>query len=356
MNSDYTPALKLALVGCGAISESYYAAALREVQQITPIEVVAFFDPSAARLAVLQDLFPQANCFQAFDDLIELQPNLTIVASPPRFHASQTSALLAAGSHVLCEKPMASTIGEAQTMISAARKANRVLSIGLFRRFFPALQVIKALVSDGALGAAQSFHFQEGGPFNWPAASGSFFQRDSSGGGVLLDLGAHVLDLICWWFGEADSIFYEDDEMGNLEANCHISLDYASGLTGVVRLSRDTPCSNVFCIEFERGRVSWKVGDANHLDIKLNGVPFDFYSELQASKSVAYNYHQSFVKQMLNFVSAARGLETVVVSGEEALRSLRLIELCYANKHLIAMPWLTDLETTRAQYLASGLL
>ncbi len=347
--------LRLAIVGCGAISELYYCPALLETARHLPLEVVALCDPSPARTDALLKSFPGASVLTTIDDLISSPPDLAVVASPPRFHATQANSLLTAGVHVLCEKPMASSVAEAESMISAACKANRVLAIGLFRRFFPALQTIKALVTEGTLGAVQSFSFEEGGVFNWPAASASFFQKQVSQGGVLLDLGVHILDLISWWFGDPLSLSHEDDNMGNLEANSRISLSFEAGFEGVVRMSRDTPCSNSYLIEFERGRVVWKVGDSNHLDVRLNGLPFDFRAGLLDAGSNASTYSQSFVKQLLNFVSAARGTEQELVPGEEGIRSLRLVEQCYSNKHLIPMPWLSDSEVIKARELAEGL-
>jgi predicted dehydrogenase len=207
-------------------------------------------------------------------------------------------------------------------------------------------------VNGGALGAATSFRFSEGGVFNWPAASASFFQKRHSEGGVLHDLGVHILDLICWWFGKPSSMFYEDDAMGNLEANSRLKLSFRNGLTGEVRMSRDTSCSNQYQINFERGQVVWHVGEGNRLDIRLNDVPFTLTGELHEKTSAADSYNQAFVKQILNFVSAARGSESLVVSGTEAILSMQLIEQCYVSKHLISMPWLTEPETIRARELA----
>jgi predicted dehydrogenase len=353
--TDYSDPRQLVLVGCGAITELYYVPALLEALKHTQIEVVAFFDPSTERLSALHKFFPKAKPLTAFKDLIDLQPHLAVVASPPKFHASQVIALLGAGVHVLCEKPMASSVAEAESMIAAAHKANRVLAIGLFRRFFPALQAIKALVNGGALGAPTSFRFTEGGMFNWPAASASFFQRQHSQGGVLHDLGVHILDLICWWFGDPASMVYEDDAMGNLEANSLLKLSFSNALTGEVRMSRDTPCFNQYQIDFERGLVVWRVGEGNQLEMRLNDVPFTLAGELHEKSSPADTYHQAFVKQLLNFVSATRGMEPVLVPGEEGIRSLRLIERCYANRKLIPMPWLSEPEQSKAQSLASGL-
>ena len=348
--------LRIALIGCGAITERYYAPALQEAGTHTPLAVTALFDPAHDRLKSVLPAFPSAKPLVDFQALIANPPDLAIVASPPKFHAPQTTALLTAGIHVLCEKPLACSLVEAQQMVAASRSADRLLAVGLFRRFFPALQTIKLLVSEGHLGAPTSFRIAEGGVFNWPAASASFFQKQHSQGGVLLDLGVHVLDLICWWFGDPSSIRYSDDAMGNLEANSHLCLTYSNGLQGEVRLSRDTPCSNRYEIQFERGLVGWQVGEANQLDVRFSGSPFRLAAELrEPAPSIDYanyidqpadSYHQSFVRQILNVAAAVQGLESLQVPVTEALASLRLIDYCYANRQLLPMPWLTSADLT----------
>lgn len=345
-HSDLHPApLRIALIGCGAITEHYYAPALAEAGRHTPVQVSALFDPAEPRLEALQQAFPGAIPLRDLDALIATTPDLAIVASPPKFHAPQATALLAAGIHVLCEKPLACSLAEAEQMVAAARSAGRLLAVGLFRRFFPALHTIKTLVSTASLGPPTAFRIAEGGLFNWPAASASFFQKQNSQGGVLLDLGVHVLDLLGWWFGEPSAISYGDDAMGNLEANSLLRLSYPSGLQGELRLSRDTPCSNRYEIQFEHGLVGWQVGEANQLDVRFNGSPFRLAGELRhPAGEPADSYHQSFVRQLLNVIAAVRGLEPLQVPAAEALASLRLIDRCYANRQLIPMPWLTSAE------------
>lgn len=186
---------------------------------------------------------------------------------------------------------------------------------------------------------------------------GVLFEKKHSEGGVLLDLGVHVLDLISWWFGEPSEIRYLDDAMGNLEANCQLQLSYPSGVSGEVRLSRDTPFANRYVIAFERGEVSWRVGEANQLDVRFSDTPFQLTGELRhpAANSdhsapvgpLANSYHQSFVSQILNVVAAVRGLEPLQVPVEEALPSQRLIDRCYSNRQQIPMPWLSPAELVR---------
>jgi predicted dehydrogenase len=167
--------------------------------------VAAIYDPVAANATQVQRLFPGARRLEHFDELLRAPAELAIVSSPPRFHAEQTIRVLGAGKSVLCEKPMAMTVAEAEAMSLAAQHASRVLAIGLFRRFFPATQMIHSILTDGLLGDVTDFSFAEGGRFRWPTASPSYFSR-TSGNGVLMDLGAHLLDLMVWWMGEPERI------------------------------------------------------------------------------------------------------------------------------------------------------
>ena len=86
------------------------------------------------------------------------------------------------------------------------------------------------------------------------------------------DLGVHVVDLILWWLGEPAEFTYEDDAMGGFEANCRLHLEYPNGCLGEVRLSKDWENENHHTFYFENGFVRWKVGDANGIQICLEGM------------------------------------------------------------------------------------
>lgn len=351
------------LVGCGAVAELYYAPALRELEWRTEVAVLALFDPDPARSAALHVHFPKAQIVDDFTALARLGVELAVVASPARFHASQTTELVRRGLSVLCEKPMATTVAEAEMMIREANTAGRMLAIGLFRRFFPAAQVIREMLDLAILGPVRSFSFSEGGVFEWPAQSASFFKKESTPGGVLLDLGVHLLDLAIWWFGQPSEAFYEDDSMGGLEANCRIRLQFGQGFTGEVRLSRDWALSNRYVIECEKGWLSWRVGEADKVQIGLHSSSFALNAQLHnqisshalpAVGTQSAGYHLSFVEQLRNAVAAARGEQEVLVSGEQGIQSLRLVERCYSRRSLLPMPWLSEQEHARAGQLAIG--
>lgn len=344
----------VALIGCGAISEFYYAPALVEIEKAGLSRALAVFDPSGARLEAVGNLLPGAKRSSRFEDMLEMKPTLAVVASPAQFHAEQTIALLRAGCGVLCEKPMACDEEHANRMIAAASESGSMLAIGLFRRFFPALRAVKGYIESGALGKVIRFEFTEGGVFEWPAQSASFFQKKTARGGVFLDLGVHMLDLMVWWFGEPATAEYEDDAMGGLEINARARFKFGAGVEGVVQLSRDWDLPNEYRIEFERGEVVWKVGEANRLTLSLAGQLQQMQCDVCEAGEPALNYSESFVAQILNCLAAVQGKETPIVPASEGIRSLRLIERCYRERKLMRMPWLNEAEGRRAQRLAEA--
>jgi predicted dehydrogenase len=354
--------LRVALVGCGAVAQLYYTPALAELERRALLAVKALFDPHPARVAQLQKAFPAAVRVNSLDELPKLAVDLAIIASPPRFHAEQTLTLLGAGLSVLCEKPMAATVAEGEAMIEAALAAQRVLAVGLFRRFFPATQMIRDVLRRGVLGQVQHVYCFEGGNFRWPAQSVSFFLKTGLQGGVLFDIGVHVLDLLLWWWGQPVEVCYEDDAMGGIEANCRLTLRFAQGFFGEVRLSRDWSLPNRYVIQGTKGWLSWQVHEAEWITMGFSNTGFALHGHLHdhgrdnmlpTLGQPGLNFGQSFVSQLCNVIEAIHGSARLVAPGEQALQSLKLIEYCYQHRTLMAMPWLNAQEYQHAQQLGS---
>lgn len=330
---------------------------------MSEVAVQALVDPSEAARQTLAQAFPQAQQVNALEAANAGKDSLAIIATPPRFHAAQTVESVKRGWHVLCEKPMASSAAECDQMVQAARDANRLLAVGLYKRFFPSSRYLKDLFTQGQLGELRSFSISEGGPFRWPAATPSFFNKAQTPGGVLLDIGVHVLDLLIWWLGEPAAYQYFDDAMGGLETNSRVELSYRNGARGVLHLSRDWNTPNEYRLTFERGVVVWKVNDANGITVQIAGTDSALRAQLvtpadgklggPAARPQATN-PQSFIAQLRNVAAAIQGRESLLIPGEEGLRSLRFIENCYANRKLIEQPWFTPAEAERARQLAAA--
>jgi predicted dehydrogenase len=302
--------------------------ALRELEAAGSIEVAALLDPVAGHAALLHEAFPRAQMARQLPDLPRQGFDLAIVASPHSLHAAQTIELLEAGVSVLCEKPMATSVDDARAMIRAASVGPGLLAIGLVRRYFPATRI------------------------DWPAASRGYFSKREAQGGVLMDTGVHALDLLQWWLGKIAVLEYADDAMGGIEANCLIRCRLECGSTGEVRLSRDCALANRYTVRGSRGWLSWQAGQVDQFE-------FGFADSAQVVQArprdqSASNFEQSFLSQLRNVIAALRGTEQLQVPAAEGIAGIELIENCYRQRSLMAMPWLDDREIARGRELNGG--
>ena len=351
--------VNIALIGCGAVSKLYYSPALQELERNNLLQVKTLFDPDAKNVMELQKNFPLATRINKLEEISAKEIDIAIIASPPQFHSQQTIQLLKSGLSVLCEKPMAATVAEAETMIEAASSASGLFAIGLFRRFFPATQTIQKILSLNILGEIKSFSFSEGGYFQWPVQSPSYFKKPTAHG-VLMDVGVHLLDLMIWWFGNPIEVIYEDDAMGGIEVNCRLQCKFEQGYIGKIRLSRDCILPNSYLIHGTKGWLNWNVNDApNKIQLGFEDSSFAIDAQIHDVDILnpfnpgeqSFNFEQSFTSQICNLIAVIKGKESLMIPGEEALKSLKIIESCYKNRNLMQMPWLSASELKNARPL-----
>lgn len=172
---------------------------IKNFQEHPEVEVAAICDLDQQRLAKIQEEYGITTGYTDPQEMLDKE-NLDIVsiATPNKFHMPLTVAALEAGAHVLCEKPMAMNAGEAQTMLDAAAKAGKRIGINFSYRFGSQSQALKREVERGTFG---EFYF---GRTVWhrrlgmPGFGGWFGNKELAGGGPLIDLGVHRLDLALW--------------------------------------------------------------------------------------------------------------------------------------------------------------
>lgn len=189
--------LKVGVIGLGM--GSYH---LKELLALPTVTVAAICDVDAARLAKFKQDFSIPQAFTNAETMFTQTPlDAVVIATPNKFHAPLTIRALELGQHVLCEKPMAMNTAEAEQMQRAAEKAGKRLMINLSFRFTPAAFALKRQVEMDVLGkiyfARTVWHRRHGIP-NF----GSWFTTKAlSGGGPLIDLGVHRIDLALWLMG-----------------------------------------------------------------------------------------------------------------------------------------------------------
>lgn len=342
--------IPVVLVGCGAVSRLFYQPALQELARHKILRTVAVVDPSVAARDILARELSAKPCATLAEGLAS-GARLAIIATPPKFHREQSEAVFSAGLDVLCEKPLASSSADGESMVASAVRAGRLLAAGHYKRFMPAHVALKHFISNQTFGAVTSIEMAEGGKFGWPAATDSFFRKEQTPGGVLLDIGVHVFDLLLWWLGDPSEFTYWDDALDGLEANCRFNGVFAGGERVTLRLSRDWATPQCYVFRFERATIHCRVNASNQLELTFDGVPMSFAAELRdplptvpAPPTEALETNpQAFIAQLMDVCAAIRTGRPPAITGGDGLRAIKLIERCYARRQALPQAWMTAL-------------
>ncbi|HEU4961191.1 MAG TPA: Gfo/Idh/MocA family oxidoreductase [Sphingomonas sp.] len=163
------------------------------------ITAAAICDPSPECRDEAAKLAPDAAQVETLDAMLDMGLDGVVIATPSALHAEQAIAALEAGAAVFCQKPLGRNAAEARAVVNAARAADRLLAVDFSYRLTEAMQAIAALVANGELGKVFAvdlvFHNAYGPDKDW------FYDRVRSGGGCLIDLGVHLVDLALWTLG-----------------------------------------------------------------------------------------------------------------------------------------------------------
>jgi predicted dehydrogenase len=192
--------VRVGFVGSGGIAGTH----IRWLKPVEGVEVVALSDVSkeAMERQVKAHELGGVKTFTDYRQMLKMKAiDAVSVCTPNWLHYKPTVAALRAGKHVLVEKPMAMTAREAQAMCDAAKKARKVLSIGFQQRFRPDAQFVRRAIEEGKLGdivycRAQALR-RRGIP-SW----GVFGRKDLQGGGPLIDIGVHIIELSHYLMGK----------------------------------------------------------------------------------------------------------------------------------------------------------
>ena len=186
--------VKLGFLGVGWIGRNRVEAMLATGKA----EAIAICDPNPDMALEAQKLAPEATLVSSLDELLALAPDGVVIATPSALHAEQSIAALNAGAAVFCQKPLGRNAGEVEGVLEAAQRTNRLLGVDLSYRHTAAMRAIRDLTRSDQLGrvfAADLVFHNAYGPGNaW------FYDPKLSGGGCLIDLGVHLVDLALWLF------------------------------------------------------------------------------------------------------------------------------------------------------------
>ncbi len=184
--------LKLGIVGFGWVARDYMVPAIRQSERVVLTAVCS------AHTSDMADLPAEVPQFTNLADMLrQTSVDAVYIATPNHLHGAQAVACLEAGRHVLCEKPMATTPEDAEAMVRAAQRSGKIYATAFDQRFHPAHRVIQQLVQNHLLGTITQVKIDyacwlpaDWAPDNWRV------DRSKAGGGAIIDLAPHGLDLL----------------------------------------------------------------------------------------------------------------------------------------------------------------
>lgn len=186
---------RLGFLGVGWIGHNRMTA----IAETRTAEIVAIADPSPVHAARAAELAPEAAQVGSLDELLDAGLDGIVIATPTALHAEQSIRALERGIAVFCQKPLGRTGREVRRVVGAARAADRLLAVDFSYRFTEGMRRIRELVDAGALGRIYAadlvFHNAYGPDKPW------FYDPAQAGGGCVMDLGVHLVDLALWTLG-----------------------------------------------------------------------------------------------------------------------------------------------------------
>jgi predicted dehydrogenase len=301
--------------------------------------VVAIADVDPACRAALARLTPGAQEFASAEALLaEADVDAVVVALPTYLHRPIVIAALDAGKHVLCEKPPALHSQEVADMAEAAQRNRRVLAFGLQRRALASVRAARALIERGELGTI--FHARAVWMRAWGApvgAAGWHSDPARAGGGPLIDLGVHVLDMAWWLMGRP-----QVSSVAGVTHNRNFDPDRVEDAAfGLLRLAGGG------AIQLETSWIAHRDGD--DISIQLSGTSASLVVGLSSLAIVRADAQgtqvlkpvmpagwpeallQPFADQARNFAQAVRGEAAPLTPPEDALAIMQLIDGLYRS-------------------------
>jgi predicted dehydrogenase len=334
----FSKPIRLAIIGCGAITEKGY---LPAVQLLSNIDLTHIVDLNLERAERVAKQFNIPNSIEDYR-LLYGKVNAVVVATPPNSHAPISVDCLKHGLHVLCEKPLAPTVREAEEMIAVSRKTGSHLVVGMNRRLSWSSALLKKLIDKNFLGNIQRFDFEEGSQFSWPLRTPHLFQHREFGG-VLADTAFHLFDLIFWILGSQRSqlIRYRDDGWSGVEANAIVELALKLGsrqVSGRIELSFTRKLRNTIKIYGERGYLEAPVSGGSEVKYYPENQEVDpVIMKSEGARSMSL--YEELAIQLSNFANSIINNSQDYVAAHEVIATLSLIEKCRYSRELMVHPW-----------------
>lgn len=309
--------IRFGLVGAGAIAKAH-------VEAMRAADGIALAGVADVNEAAARELAGDVPVFASLDAMIAgCAPDAVLICTPPDTHPALAIAAAKAGLHILCEKPLAIGLREAQTMVDAASRAGVVLTMATKFRYVPDLARARNAIRLGALGNVTLVR----NAFESPVQMAGRWNTDRlrSGGGVLIDNGTHSVDVLRFLLGPIESVSCSEGERTQglpVDETVRLYARAESGAFGIVDLSWSRPSASPWFVEIvgTRGRIEIGWRESRHRFVgDAEDKPF----------GNGYDKVRAFIGQLENFRDGLRGDAPIEVASADALASVAAIDAAY---------------------------
>lgn len=341
--------IKVGIIGVGGISEFHIKAYLENPQ----VEVYAFCDINRNRLEKMGEKYGITRLFDNKEDMLALDEiDAVSVCTWNSAHAPCTIAALNAGKHVLCEKPMAMNEKEAEAMKAAAEKNGKLLMVGFVRRYGNDCEVIKKFIDTGDLGEVYytkaCYLRRNGNPGGW------FGEKARSGGGPLIDLGVHVIDLVRDVCGNPkpvsvygvtyQKLFDRKGTVGKPKylssgATDHDICDVEDMATALIRFDNGMTLAveASFCLNIkdDRGEIELfgtKAGARLNPDVEIYGSMNNYLTNVSFDAPTALDFNGLFENEINHFIGCITdGTKECKSPADDGIVLMRILDAVYES-------------------------
>lgn len=310
--------VRVAVLGCGAATRTLHLPGARAAG----FEVTGFWSRTRSSAEAAAGEWGSGTVFDSADEALDpARADAVIVATPNALHADLAIRAAKGGLHALVEKPMATTLDDADAMIAAADAAGTVLMIAQTARFAPPVAAVRAAVRGGAIGELRSVRatLRNQGPDAWSPGAAWFAEPDLSGGGALMDLGVHLADAIRAITGsEARAVAAMCRPAPPIDVDAQAVLTLDGGVIASMHAGWDAPVADFSLTVSGSEAIAHADGLAGAVLIRGDGVAEPL------PEPVADDQWSAFAR-------AVSGLEQPAVTGDDGRAALAIVLAAYRS-------------------------
>lgn len=321
--------VKIGIIGLGGVAQLVH---LPNLSKISSADLTAVAEVNKNRLLTISDKFNVKEKFISYKEMLEKSDiDAVIIATPTSTHTDIAIDCLNAGKDVLVEKPLARTYAEAKKIVDAAKKNKKKLMVGMNLRYRPDTMLLRSFINTKEIG--DPFYIKCGWIRKQSSSQKWFTKKEQSGGGVIFDLGIHLLDLALWLLDypeitsvSSQNFYHNTKSVEDTSISC-------------------IKCDNSAVINME---VSWSLPvEKDHFFLDVYGTkgsfssnPFRLYKKVENDyinltptqvDNPTILFKKSYLNELKSFIGAIKGLNPVFSPGEEAMQRMKIIEAMYLS-------------------------